>query len=135
MGGLIGRYIIQALGFIYVDAYISMGTPHGGTILANLAPWSASASQMRRGSPFLKELNARPWPPNVAALGLQAQFEEIVIPNTSAKIRFGDNKVIPRTNHASIPLMKRSFVEIVDWLGETPSNYQGTSSQMVIENA
>jgi triacylglycerol lipase len=117
MGGLITRAVIQFLEMEdFIDAYISIATPHAGSLLANLAPWSESAKQMRKGSLFLDGLNSMEWPDSVPALALQAQFEKIVIPRSSARIEFGTNKVIKRTDHITIPLSRRAFRVISSWL-------------------
>ncbi len=114
MGGLIGRAVIQHLGSD-VDAYVSLGTPHRGTEVARLAPWSDSAKQMTPGSAFLESLEEEPWP-GVPALALQAQFEEIVLPQRNAAIDFGRNVTIPYTGHVTLTLSQRAFLEIWEWL-------------------
>lgn len=114
MGGLTGRYAIQVLG-APVNSYVSLGSPHRGSRLAWLAPWSRSAVQMRPGSDFLGQLDACEWPDEVPALGVQARFEEIVLPRASAKIDFGDNVTV-NANHASLPVHQRTFLEIWAWL-------------------
>lgn len=141
MGGLINRVIIQHLGFTDVDAYVSLGTPHQGTILARLAPWSKSATQMTIGSLFLESLNNEPWPENIPALAIQAQFEQIVLPQKNAKITFGENKTVYGVGHVTIPLAKSTYYKVSDWLKydvfqqvlpeDTPD---GISSKLVIQD-
>lgn len=117
MGGLVGRYLCQrSEQASSIDAYVSIGTPHEGTILANLAPWSKSAQQMKRGSDFLKRLDATEWPTRIPALGVQGGLEEIVLPHSSARIPFGDNVNIPFADHLSLIVDPRTFWEIWAWL-------------------
>lgn len=115
MGGLIGRHAIVSADFPLVDAYISLGTPHSGTRLAKWIPWPSSAHQMAVGSDFLLKLHSYTWP-LVPALALQAQFEELVLPHSSATIPFGQNILIPHTMHASLLLSERAFWECYAWL-------------------
>lgn len=117
MGGLVGRYIAtQDSTADLVDAYVSIGTPHRGTVAAYLAPWSESATQMRPGSQFLGRLEDRGWDSRIPALSLQAAWEEIVLPRNSAVINFGENIVIPASTHGSIILNPQAFWEIWGWL-------------------
>ena len=129
MGGLIARVIIQHLEVTEIDAYVSLGTPHQGTHTAKLAPWSESAKQMCRNSLFIDTLNEQPWPEDVPALGLQAQFEAVVLPRSSAKIDFGLNQVIPGCDHVTLPLLKRTFFEIWGWLTYSVFEENGPSER------
>lgn len=140
MGGLVGRVVVQHLGFTDIDAYVSLGTPHNGTYAAYLAPWSESAKQMQPGSLFLNSLNAEPWP-DIPALALQAQFEAIVLPQHNAKIDFGLNRVIPMTGHTTLPLSQNAFLQTWGWLtysvfGEPGrENRTGISSRLVLDES
>ena len=56
MGGLVTRYYLQRLGGLErVQRYITLSTPHHGTLLAYLLP-NAGCRQMRFGSAFLRDL-------------------------------------------------------------------------------
>ena len=56
MGGLVTRYYLQRLGGIgRVQRYVTLSTPHNGTLLAYLLP-NAGCRQMRFGSAFLRDL-------------------------------------------------------------------------------
>jgi triacylglycerol lipase len=59
MGGLIGRYFVQRLGGARrVARFVTMATPHRGTVVARFMPSSLPALvEMRPGSKFLEELN------------------------------------------------------------------------------
>ena len=56
MGGLVTRYYLQRLGGLErVQRYVTLSTPHHGTLLAYLLP-NAGCRQMRFGSAFLRDL-------------------------------------------------------------------------------
>lgn len=118
MGGLVGRYLLQRSEYADLfDAYVSIGTPHRGTLLANLGSWfSKSAAQMAAGSDFLKRLNDTEWPDRVPALAIQGGLEQIVLPHRNAKIDFGENVEIPWADHVSLILDPRTFWEIWSWM-------------------
>jgi len=85
-GGLIARYYIQRLGGVAnVDDYVSIGTPHQGTLLALLGLLSPSAWQMVPGNPFLVDLNTPDCTPgSVKYTAIYTIFDEAVIPFTNA---------------------------------------------------
>ncbi len=63
MGGLSTRYYMQNLGgHNNVGSVVTLGTPHDGVVMANLAP-GAGADQMRPSSNFLNNLNSGNIPP------------------------------------------------------------------------
>lgn len=117
MGGLIGRYLIQRTDVgRHIDAYVSIGTPHHGTYMAYLAPWSRSACQMRPRSPFLQRLDDCAWP-DVPALTIKGALEEVVIPQSNASFdHASDEVVIPRATHASLLFNDQTFWEMWAWL-------------------
>ena len=56
MGGLVTRYYLQRLGGLErVQRYVTLSTPHHGTLLAYLLP-NVGCRQMRFGSAFLRDL-------------------------------------------------------------------------------
>src|SRR6266850_6676596 len=61
MGGLVARYLVQALNQgaspLQIENFITLGTPHWGTPVARLA-FSRAGRQMIPGDPFLQRLNA-----------------------------------------------------------------------------
>lgn len=117
MGGLIGRWLICRGGAEdLVDSYISLGTPHKGTYLARFAPFSESARQMASNSGFINRLCQEEWPDSIPALGIQAQYEELVFPRCNAKIDFGENHIIPGATHGSLITNKLSLEVMYRWL-------------------
>lgn len=112
MGGLVGRYLIQRLGYqARVQHYVSFGTPHHGTQLGRAASWYArSAEQMQPGSRFLKRLNAEDRPEGIRFVAMQADFDEIVWPQTSAVLPGARNARIPDTLHVG-GVLTDQFIE------------------------
>ena len=57
MGGLVCRYYLQRMGGLpRVDHFVTVASPHRGTVMAWLA-WNRGGLQMRPGSAFLRDLN------------------------------------------------------------------------------
>ncbi|MCF7731119.1 MAG: hypothetical protein K9N23_05510 [Akkermansiaceae bacterium] len=58
MGGIVSRYYLQELGgAARCDTFITISSPHHGTLLARFYP-TQGAAEMRPGSPFLARLDA-----------------------------------------------------------------------------
>ena len=58
MGGLIGRYYVQCLGgAARVQRFVTVATPHRGTLTAYLVPNRPAMAQMYPDSDFLSDLN------------------------------------------------------------------------------
>lgn len=119
MGGLIGRYIVQVMNrHDLFDAYVSMGTPHQGTIMSYFAAWSESAREMMPRSPFYKTLHNE-WPHDkIPVLTILAGLDGIVLPRASAL--FGGDQAtavhIKRATHTSLLVHPQVFYEIWAWL-------------------
>ncbi|MEJ5255540.1 MAG: alpha/beta fold hydrolase [Acidimicrobiales bacterium] len=102
-GGLVARYYVKYLGGASkVDRVISLGAPHYGTYVANIADILGFGScigviaceQMAIGSSFLNELNAGP---DVIApvryTNIYTAQDELVRPVTNATLRDGAENV------------------------------------------
>lgn len=85
-GGLIARYYIERLGGVSsVDDYVSIATPHQGTLLAFLGLLSPAAWQMTPGCAFLNDLNKPDCTPGaVQYTSIYTIFDEAVVPYTGA---------------------------------------------------
>jgi triacylglycerol esterase/lipase EstA (alpha/beta hydrolase family) len=102
-GGLVGRaYIKYEGGAAEVDSLVSLGTPHYGTSLANIARFFSlgtcvgitSCHQMATGSSFLNDLNAGDdTVGNVRYTNLYTSFDEVVFPVTNATMQDGATNV------------------------------------------
>lgn len=99
MGGLVSRYYIKSLGGdAKVGALITMGTPHYGTAVANIAAFFllgncigiTACQQMAAGSSFLNDLNAGPDAvPGVRYTAIMSVLDELVIPYNNGHVRDG----------------------------------------------
>ncbi|WP_334143278.1 esterase/lipase family protein [Rhabdothermincola sp.] len=102
-GGLVARYYVKYLGgSAKVDRVISLGAPHYGTYVANIADFLGLGScigivaceQMAIGSAFLNDLNAGP---DVIApvkyTNIYTAQDELVRPVTNATLRDGAENV------------------------------------------
>lgn len=102
MGGLVGRYLIQELGYEpKVAHYVSFGTPHHGTLLGVISSWYAKSGQeMAPGSPFLTALNAAEGRASaIKYTSLHAGLDEIVWPQSSVTLAGAENAPVANTLH------------------------------------
>ncbi len=116
MGGLVGRYIVEAMGRTDLfHAYASMGTPHQGTLLGFLGWWSTSAGEMKVHSDFYKKL-VLPWPEEIPRLSISAGLDWIVLPHSSSDLKGATQVHIPRATHSTLLVHPRIYQEIYAWL-------------------
>ncbi|MEX1181913.1 MAG: alpha/beta fold hydrolase [Gemmatimonadota bacterium] len=83
MGGLALRRCLIDTNGSAVHTAVFVGTPHMGTLVA-WAAWGRGGAEMRPGSEFLRDLNARSLPPTVRAVCLRTPIDTRVIPGSSA---------------------------------------------------
>lgn len=105
-GGLISRRIIQARGGDrYVDRYVSIATPHFGTLWCYAGPILGGACiDMVPGSEFLTELNRQTiWPP-VKYSNIWTKGDEITLPPAKTNPLPGAKNYppVPWTDHLLI---------------------------------
>lgn len=103
MGGLVTRYYIQRLGGLdRVDRFITISTPHRGTIAANFSG-RTGCMQMRPNSNFITDLSK-----DVDRLkqlnftSLWTPFDLIILPPNSSQLGIGTELKFPVVAH---PLM------------------------------
>ncbi len=103
MGGLVSRYYIQRLGGLdRVDRFITISTPHCGTIAANFSG-RTGCMQMRPNSNFIADLSK-----DVNRLkqlnftSLWTPFDLIILPPSSSQLGIGTELQFPVVAH---PLM------------------------------
>ena len=108
MGGLVTRYYVQRLGGIdRVGRFITMATPHHGTVLARLFS-GAGHEQMRPGSEFLRDLDS-----DVELLrkvnftSLYTPLDTIIVPAKSSEQSAAKNVRVWGVMHPSFVLEKR----------------------------
>jgi triacylglycerol lipase len=92
MGGLICRYYIQRLGgFSRIEHFITISTPHNGTMMAYLLN-NCGSRQMRLNSEFICDLNNDIG--NLSMLkvtSIWTPLDLMVLPASSSHISVGDN--------------------------------------------
>ncbi len=117
MGGLVGRYYINLLGgWQRVSHFITLATPHGGSML-----WSFTSCrcgrQMRPQSPLLNELAQNDQRlESVAVTSIYSDFDELVIPQESpilslpgATNQLLSNRLVTGVGHAGFLFSKKVF--------------------------
>jgi triacylglycerol lipase len=120
MGGIVSRYYIQRLGGIdRVQRFITISSPHNGTIAANFS-LKPGCRQMRQNSTFMKDLST-----DIDRLkslnftSLWTPFDLIILPPTSSKLGIGTERSIPVIAHPLMVSDQRTFEAIVDALSQS----------------
>ncbi len=100
MGGLICRYYLQRLGgLLKTDRFISISTPHKGTITAHLFS-GPGIRQMRPGSPFLRDLdNDADRLKEIVSTVLYTPMDLTIIPAKSSVVSFAHVIRFPVPDH------------------------------------
>ncbi|KAB2664450.1 MAG: alpha/beta fold hydrolase [Verrucomicrobia bacterium] len=108
MGGLVGRYYLQRLGGMErVDRFVTIASPHHGTVMANLN-CGAGGRQMRRGSDFLRDLERDAERLcGVQFTSFYTPLDLIIIPAGSSEMPEASNIRICAATHPSLILEKR----------------------------
>lgn len=106
MGGIVCRYYLQRMGGIKrVRRFITISTPHKGTVTARLRR-EKGAVQMRRNSKFLNDLNKDVKKlRGVDFVSMWTPLDLMIFPATSSKMNIGKEFSFPVIVH---PLMLRS---------------------------
>jgi triacylglycerol esterase/lipase EstA (alpha/beta hydrolase family) len=91
-GGLVARYYIQLLGgFHYCDGLVTLATPHRGTwfaalgLLSHLILKARCLMQMVPVSPFIKRINAAPFPQDFRWLSISSR-DDLLCPRRATKL-------------------------------------------------
>jgi triacylglycerol lipase len=104
MGGLVSRYYLQKLGGInQVQRFISISSPHNGTLMAHLLPF-IGCQQMRPNSSFLTELNQEVHLLNkIKFTSIWTPFDLMILPANSSQLPIGKEVTLPVFAHAIMP--------------------------------
>lgn len=94
MGGLTSRYYIQRMGGLgRVERFVTISTPHRGTILANLSTRPACV-QMRPDSEFLRDLNSDIEMLRQVMFGsVWTPLDLMILPASSSRIAMAEERV------------------------------------------
>ncbi|MBN2496989.1 MAG: alpha/beta fold hydrolase [Deltaproteobacteria bacterium] len=102
MGGLLARLLLEQTELRgRIRSVITLGTPHLGTAVARLA-FGRNMRQMRRGSAFLEQLNARIRQTDVHFVGICSVHDSYVLPWRCALAPFGENHVLRYCGHLTL---------------------------------
>jgi pimeloyl-ACP methyl ester carboxylesterase len=90
LGGVIARYYVQRLGgSAHVDALVTLGSPHSGTLAAHLLP-TALGRQLRPGSELMAELAAPAPGCPTRFLVVWSRMDQMVVPQRNARLAHPD---------------------------------------------
>lgn len=118
MGGLAARRYLVDHGDARLDRLITIASPHHGTALASLGI-GANARQMRRGSEFLRGLEAaeartqRAFP----ATSIYSPHDNLVAPQDTSRLPWAQNLAIPGLGHIDILASERMYRALLKELG------------------
>ena len=102
MGGLVARAYLRQYGGAKVRRLITIGTPHHGSMHAWLMA-GASLAQMRPANAWLSALNGNAEGANgVPVASIWSWHDSMVTPQTSSRIRWGENIVLTGIGHNAL---------------------------------
>ena len=120
MGGLISRFWMQKLsGARRTNRFVSVGTPHCGTLTAQLVPlfMFKGIAEMKVGSDFLNDLNK-----DIASLGkvecisFFCYFDLMVFPGWKAVLPIGRCSPLPVLTHKGLIYNKEAIENLINSL-------------------
>jgi triacylglycerol lipase len=117
MGGLVSRYYVQRLGGAKrVDHFITLASPHNGTVMAGLNNLPG-VKQMRRNSPFIRDL-ARDSDclKSVKFTSFYTPLDIVVVPGESGIMPQARNVKVWAAMHPSLILEKRCLRAVAEAL-------------------
>ena len=119
MGGIVSRYYIQRLGGINkVQRFITISSPHKGTIIA-YGTWLAGAVQMRPNSDFINDLNADfKMLKQLNFTSIWTPYDLMILPATSSRLGIGKEVTIPVILHPLMLTDTRTLTIVADALRE-----------------
>jgi triacylglycerol esterase/lipase EstA (alpha/beta hydrolase family) len=117
MGGLAARRYRQVHGEGRIARLVTLASPHHGTALAAMG-LGLNARQMRRGSGFLRDLEAAEaaQPPAIAAVSIYSPHDNLVAPQDTSLLPWARNVALPGLGHVSIIASPRAFAALRDAL-------------------
>jgi Palmitoyl protein thioesterase len=116
LGGLIARHYVQLQGGgRRVESLVTLGTPHGGSVLAHLLP-TPMVRQLRPGSAMLEEL-ASPAPDwDTRTTAVYSDLDQLVIPTRNGRCDHPDlrarNVLVRGVGHMTLPFHRGVVDEV-----------------------
>ncbi|SNR99502.1 alpha/beta hydrolase fold [Geodermatophilus pulveris] len=116
LGGLLARYHVQRQGGDRrVETLVTLGTPHGGSVLAHLLP-TPLVRQLRPGSAVLREL-AQPAPGlRTPVTAIYSDLDQVVVPSRAGRCEHPDlqarNVLVRGVGHTSLPFHRGVLDEV-----------------------
>jgi pimeloyl-ACP methyl ester carboxylesterase len=122
LGGIVARYYVTRLGGDErVHTLVTLGSPHGGSVLGYLVPAGIPA-QLRPGSALVRELAAPVPGCRTRFIAYWSDLDELVFPQRNAAIRHPDlqvqNIALHGVGHASLPNVPSVARGIADALAQ-----------------
>ncbi|NJR50324.1 MAG: triacylglycerol lipase [Leptolyngbyaceae cyanobacterium CSU_1_3] len=101
MGGIVSRYYIQRLGGLdRVQKFITIASPHNGTLTAYLSQ-RPGCVQMRPNSPFLNDLNQDMWMlDRLSFTSIWTPLDLMIVPANSSQLPVGRDMQVGVPLHA-----------------------------------
>ncbi len=126
LGGLIARHYVQLQGGDRrVASLVTLGTPHGGSLLAHALP-TPLVRQLRPGSPVLRELAG---PVSSCASQITAVYsdlDQVVLPTSAGRCDHPDldarNVLVRGVGHMSLPIHRGVLDEVALTLADAASS-------------
>jgi triacylglycerol esterase/lipase EstA (alpha/beta hydrolase family) len=121
MGGLIARNYVQSRGgSAYVEAMITLGSPHHGSKLAPFA-LSPMGKNLLPGCEFITNFNSIPWPEATTATSIFTRYDNIVLPAESAKMESARHIELDGMGHTALLFHPRALQTVVESLNSKSS--------------
>jgi pimeloyl-ACP methyl ester carboxylesterase len=109
LGGLVIRYVARRHRIPNVRRLVTLGSPHGGTLLA--APRSPWQKRLAPGSPLINQLNALDRVPfQYDVIALYSTFDAMVLPWTNARYPEAFNVQVSGIGHNALLFSKRFYI-------------------------
>lgn len=122
LGGLIARYYVQRLGGDErVHTLVTLGTPHGGSLMAYALPVRLGR-QLRPGSDLLTELALPAATCRTRFVAYHSDLDQVVVPHHNGEIDHPDlmarNVAVHSVGHMSLPIQPSVVRQISAMLGQ-----------------
>ncbi|HEY9899915.1 MAG TPA: triacylglycerol lipase [Pantanalinema sp.] len=118
LGGIVSRYYLQRLGGAsQVQRFVTLSSPHAGTLMGYVR-WNQGASELRRGSAFLADLN-RDWHQTarqVRVTSVWTPLDLMIVPANSSELQGARNLTVPVALHSLMLVDNRCHALVLEAL-------------------